>query len=163
MSDAAGKQAGHRAGGIEEIRHGETVLAIILPSTFEAPGTTFLTPNDYSQQLGYMHHPRGKVIEPHCHNHVPREVTYTQEVLFIRRGRLRVDLYSPDRKYLESRMLSAGDIILLASGGHGFEVIEEVEMVEVKQGPYMGDSDKTRFQHRPEAIVFPGTGKATAK
>jgi mannose-6-phosphate isomerase-like protein (cupin superfamily) len=93
-----------------------------------------------------MHHPAGKVIEPHVHNPVPREVQYTQEVLFIKKGILRVDFYDEEQKYLESRTLSRGDVILLATGGHGFEVLEEIEMIEVKQGPYAGDEDKTRFK-----------------
>ena len=92
-----------------------------------------------------MHHPEKKVIDPHVHNPVLREVHYTQEVLFIRKGRLRVDFYNDGRVYLESRELGAGDVILLATGGHGFEVLEEIEMIEVKQGPYAGDADKTRF------------------
>ncbi|HSW61451.1 MAG TPA: hypothetical protein VLJ60_11665, partial [bacterium] len=78
-------------------------------------------------------------------NHNPREVVYTQEVLVMRKGKLRVDFYDNERNYLESRILEAGDVILLASGGHGFEVIEDVEMIEVKQGPYAGENDKTRF------------------
>ena len=63
----------------------------------------------------------------------------------IRKGRLRVDFYDEEQRYLESRILEAGDTILLITGGHGFEVLEEVEMIEVKQGPYVGDGDKTRF------------------
>jgi hypothetical protein len=79
------------------------------------------------------------------HNPVSRNVHYTQEVLFIKRGKLRVDFYDDSQKYLESRILEEGDVILLATGGHGFEVLEEIEMIEVKQGPYAGDQDKTRF------------------
>ena len=93
-----------------------------------------------------MHHPAGKVIDPHVHNPVNRSVQYTQEVLFIKRGRLRVDFYDNEQTYIESRILQAGDVILLATGGHGFEVLEEIEMIEVKQGPYAGDQDKTRFE-----------------
>ena len=92
-----------------------------------------------------MRHPVGKVIPPHVHNPVAREVHYTQEVLFLKKGRLRVDFYDSDQCYLESRILAAGDVILLATGGHGFEVLEEIEMIEVKQGPYAGEADKTRF------------------
>ena len=93
-----------------------------------------------------MCHPVGKEIPPHVHNPAPREVQFTQEVLFIKRGKLRVDFYDDDHTYLESRILEAGDTILLATGGHGFEVLEETEMIEVKQGPYAGDQDKTRFE-----------------
>jgi hypothetical protein len=85
------------------------------------------------------------MIEPHIHNPVQREVLYTQEVLVIKKGALRVDFYDDSRAYLESRVLTTGDVILLAEGGHGFEVLEELEMIEVKQGPYTGDCDKTRF------------------
>jgi hypothetical protein len=130
---------------IERIEHDGVLLALIVPSTFAAPGIHFFTPDSFSQQLAAMRHPAGKVIEPHVHNSVAREVQFTQEVVFIRHGKLRVDFYTADRAYLESRVLGAGDVILLASGGHGFEVLEEVDMVEVKQGPYAGDRDKTRF------------------
>lgn len=138
---------------IEEVRTGEQLLAIIVRAAFDKPGISFFTPDEFSQQLAYMRHPAGKVIEPHVHNSVPREVQYTQEVLFIRRGLLRVDFYSGERTYLFSRMLAAGDTILLASGGHGFEVIEEIEMLEVKQGPYAGEADKTRFPAAPQQQV----------
>ena len=90
-----------------------------------------------------------KVIDPHIHNPIKREVIYTKEVLIIRKGKLRVNLYDDLRKYLESRILEEGDIILLASGGHGFEVLEDVEMFEIKQGPYSGENDKTKFQGVP--------------
>ena len=92
-----------------------------------------------------MNRPKGYVIEPHVHNPVPREVHFTQEVLFIKSGRIRVDFYKEDQSYFESRTLGKGDIILLASGGHGFEMLESSEIVEVKQGPYAGNLDKTRF------------------
>jgi mannose-6-phosphate isomerase-like protein (cupin superfamily) len=96
--------------------------------------------------LAFMRHPAGKWIQPHLHNPVSREVQYTQETLFIRKGVLRVDFYDTGRCYLESRILRAGDVILLIRGGHGFQVLEEVEMIEVKQGPYVGEGDKTRFE-----------------
>lgn len=131
---------------IERISHADQLMAIIVRAAFSEPGISFFTPNELSQQLAYMRHPAGKIIQPHVHNPVPREVHYTQEVLFIRKGVLRVDFYDNDQDYLESRMVYRGDTILLATGGHGFEVIEEVEMIEVKQGPYAGEADKTRFQ-----------------
>ncbi len=130
---------------IEEIKHSGGILGIIVRSNYRKPGISFFTPPDLSQQVAYMNHPAGKIIQPHVHNPVPREVHYTQEVLFIKRGRLRVDFYDEGQQYIESRLLEAGDVILLATGGHGFEVLEEVELIEVKQGPYAGDHDKTRF------------------
>ena len=128
------------------ITHEGKVLAMILPGTYSEPGIHFFTPPEFSQQLAYMQHPVGKQILPHVHNEVVREVLLTQEVLFIRKGRLRVDFYDDAKVYLESRVLVAGDTILLAAGGHGFEVLEELEMIEVKQGPFNGDRDKTRFE-----------------
>lgn len=134
---------------IETLESGGQLLAVIVSGRFREPGIHFFTPNDLSQQLAYMRHPAGKVIDPHVHNPVSRNVHYTQEVLFIKRGKLRVDFYDDAQTYLESRVLEEGDVILLATGGHGFEVLEEVEMIEVKQGPYAGDQDKTRFTGVP--------------
>lgn len=130
------------------------LIAIIIPTEFSEPGIHFFTENHFSQQLAFMSHPKGKVIEPHVHNPVNREVVYTQEVLIIRRGKLRVDFYSNKRHYLESRILSVGDVILLASGGHGFKALEELEMIEVKQGPYSGSADKTRFDGIDDKQMF---------
>jgi mannose-6-phosphate isomerase-like protein (cupin superfamily) len=131
---------------IERIEHAGSLLAIIVPARFRDSGVSFFTQDDLSQQLAFMRHPTGKLIQPHVHNPVQREVHYTQEALFIRSGILRVDFYSCSQEYLESRTLHAGDAILLIQGGHGFEVLEEVEMFEVKQGPYVGEQDKTRFE-----------------
>jgi mannose-6-phosphate isomerase-like protein (cupin superfamily) len=130
---------------VEQIEHQGTVLALIVRREFAQPGIHFFTPNELSQQLAFMRHPAGKVIGAHVHNPVTRTVAYTQETLFIRRGRLRVDFYDDSQTYLASRELRGGDVILLIQGGHGFEVLEELEMFEVKQGPYAGDADKTRF------------------
>jgi mannose-6-phosphate isomerase-like protein (cupin superfamily) len=127
------------------IKTTQKILAIIINKDFKKEGIEFFTPDDFSQQLAYMNRPEGYIIPPHVHNLVPREVTLTQEVLFIRSGKLRVDFYDDDKKYLESKILTAGDVILLAGGGHGFEMLEPTEMIEVKQGPYSGEEDKVRF------------------
>ena len=137
----------------EDILHNGKLLALILRTSFHADGIRFFTPNDFSQQLGYMNRPRGYVIPPHVHNAVTRSVQYTKEVLFIKSGKVRVDFYDDEQNYLESRILGAGDVILLAFGGHGFEMLEPTEMIEVKQGPYAGDADKTRFDPIPAGKV----------
>ena len=134
---------------IEEILDKGRPLALILRAGFRAEGIRFFTPDDFSQQLAYMNRPRGYVIPPHVHNPVERSVHHTKEVLFVRSGRVRVDFYDDDRAYLESRILGAGDVVLLAYGGHGFEMLEPTEMIEVKQGPYTGEADKTRFDPVP--------------
>ena len=130
---------------IEYINHCGLRLALILRANYHDNGIQFFTPNEFSQQLGYMNRPTGYIISPHVHNPVAREVQYTKEVLFIKSGRLRVDFYSEGQEYLESSILETGDVILLAYGGHGFEMLEPTEIIEVKQGPYAGDQDKTRF------------------
>ncbi len=133
--------------GVEEIRDSSgTLLAMIIRSAFKKPGINFVTPGDFSQQVGCLLHPVGKKIEPHVHNLVVRQVQFTQEVLFIRKGKVRVDFYEETQAYLVSSILASGDTILLICGGHGFEVLEEADIIEVKQGPYVGDHDKTRFK-----------------
>ena len=134
---------------IERIESSGRLQAIIISHRYKKPGITFFTPHELSQQLAYMRHPAGKVIDPHVHTPVPRSVQLTQETLLIKRGKLRVDFYTNEQSYLTSRTLEAGDAILLVEGGHGFEVLEELEMFEVKQGPYAGDQDKTRFIAKP--------------
>jgi mannose-6-phosphate isomerase-like protein (cupin superfamily) len=130
---------------IENIIHNNTTYAVILRANYQADGIKFLTPNNFSQQLGYMNRPAGYQIEPHFHNEVKREVFYTNEVLFIRSGRVRVDFYDDRQVFIQSNILNALDTILLVSGGHGFEILEDAQIIEVKQGPYVGESDKTRF------------------
>ncbi len=130
---------------IENIKDKGLTIAIIVKSNFHNEGINFFTPNDLSQQLAYMSHPAGKNIQPHIHKKVKRDVHLTQETLFIRKGKLKVDFYSEDKEYLESRTLESGDVILLIQGGHGFEVLEDLVMFEVKQGPYAGDKDKIKF------------------
>lgn len=130
---------------IEKVIHNDQIYAIIIRSDYSKDGVEFFTPDDFSQQLAFMKHPKGKVIQPHLHNVVTREVHYTKEVLVIRKGSLQVDFYDDNKSYLESKTLNSGDIILLAFGGHGFKCLDDVEMVEIKQGPYLGEADKIRF------------------
>lgn len=130
---------------IENITHAGRTLAVLLRTTYQDQGIKFFTPDEFSQQLAYMNRPAAYVIAPHVHNPVPREVQFTKEVLFIKSGKVRVDFYDDDQNYLESRILNQGDVILLAFGGHGFEMLEASEIIEVKQGPYAGENDKTRF------------------
>jgi mannose-6-phosphate isomerase-like protein (cupin superfamily) len=146
------------------VEHDGQLFAMIVRNHFRKPGITFFTDDELSQQMGFMRHPVGKVIEPHVHNHISRSVNYTQEALFIRSGKIRVDFYSDAQNYLFSHVLQSGDVILLVSGGHGFEILEEVEMIEIKQGPYAGDRDKTRFKgiaaSNPPSLA---PGESTAK
>lgn len=130
---------------IEKIIHNNTVLGIIIRAEYENKGIEFFTNDDDSQQLGYMTRPVGYQIAPHTHRLVPRKVHLTQEVLLIKSGKVRVDFYNSDQQYIKSTIVVTGDVILLAEGGHGFKMLEESKIVEVKQGPYCGDEDKVRF------------------
>ncbi len=129
----------------ETIHDNGLQLAIIIYSSHKEDGIRFFTNDNDSQQLGYMNRPEGYIIPPHRHNLVPREVHFTQEVLFIKSGKVRVDFYTNGQSYVTSRILLSGDVILLCDGGHGFKMIEQSEIIEVKQGPYCGEQDKVRF------------------
>ena len=131
---------------IETIVNGLEPIALIIRANFDSEGLRFFTPDSFSQQVAYMRHPKDKVVEPHIHNLVARQVLYTQEVLLVRRGKVEVNLFSSGRKFLTSRILQDGDLILLCGGGHSLRMLEETSMIEVKQGPYAGDGDKTRFE-----------------
>jgi len=130
----------------EKIELEGEIIGIIIRSNFTKNGIEFFTPNDFSQQLGYMKRGKDYHIDPHIHNSISREVMLTQEVLFIKSGKVRVDFYSNDQEYYESRVLNSGDIILLANSGHGIVTLEESEIIEVKQGPYVESDDKVRFK-----------------
>lgn len=130
------------------------LLAIIIPGVLVTPGVTFFTGNESPQQVGLLCHPAGRSIAPHVHNPTKREISITQEVLLVRKGRVRVDFYTQEREYLSSRILGPGDTVVLMSGGHGFEAIEEVEIIEVKQGPYVGEGDKVRFEPTKSPVVL---------
>jgi hypothetical protein len=130
---------------IEKIIHNNVLLSIIIRASYSSSDINFFTPSNFSQQLAYMNREKGYEIAPHIHNPVKRDVNITQEVLFIRKGKVKVDYYDDDKIYLESKVLLTGDVVLLAFGGHGFQMLEDSEIIEVKQGPYSDDNDKTRF------------------
>ena len=130
---------------IERILHKDVLLSMIIRADYKKDGIDFFTPDNFSQQLGYMNRPKDYVIAPHRHNLIERKVMYTQEVLIIRSGKVRADFYDDNQNYIKSSILFPGDVILLASGGHGFQMIEQSEIIEVKQGPYCGELDKVRF------------------
>lgn len=121
------------------------VLAIIVGRGSGDTGINFVTEHPMTHQLALLNWPRGHQIVAHVHNAVKREIHSTQEILFVRSGQVRVDLYRNDKSYECSRELGEGEVILLVSGGHGFEMLEDSDIVEIKQGPYLGEEEKTRF------------------
>ena len=130
---------------IEKIEIDNKLYAIIIRSNYKKDGIEFFTPGNFSQQLGYMKRPSGYEIKPHIHKKISKKIEFTQEVLFIKSGKLRVDFYNTEKIYIQSKIIEKGDIILLSDGGHGFKVIDECEIYEVKQGPYDESNDKERF------------------
>lgn len=130
---------------VEQIIFDDKLYATIIRNNFKEKGIHFFTENNLSQQIAFMSHPAGKVIQPHLHKPLKRIVNNTLEVLVIKKGKIRVDFYSENKEMLDSTVLYAGDVILLISGGHGFHILEDIEMFEIKQGPYEEDMDKVRF------------------
>lgn len=131
---------------IETIQHNENTIAIIIYKDHHTEGIEFITPQDFSLQLGSMTRPAGYKFAPHSHNPVRRETIGTQEVLFLKRGKIEINFYSFEKQYLESRILSAGDIVLFAGAGHEINVLEQAEIIEVKNGPFISGFDKERFE-----------------
>ncbi len=127
-------------------------LGLIVRSWFSVSGIDFLTPDTFGQQVAYMNRPKGEIIQAHIHEPISRTLIGTQEVLYIRKGRIRVDFYESDRTYVSSVILEAGDLMLLNTGGHGFQVLEDIDMIEIKQGPFAEGRDKTRFVPKPHEI-----------
>jgi hypothetical protein len=124
-------------------------VAIVIRADYTVEKTDFFSNPEYSQQVGIIKYPQGGEIKPHFHNELLRQVVFTQEVLIIRRGSVKVGIYDSARQWIDDVILAKGDAIFLIAGGHGFEMIEDCEMLEIKQGPYSGvNNDKTQFAGR---------------
>jgi hypothetical protein len=130
---------------IEKIIHEGQFISLIVRNDFSKDGLEFFTSDEDFLQLGYMKRPLGYEIQPHVHNLIDRTVNRTQEVLFIKSGKVQIDYYDDNRVFFCSKIVLEGDVILLASGGHSFLMLEESEIIEVKQGPYCGESEKSKF------------------
>ena len=131
---------------IKKYINNNQLIAIIIKKDYSNEGINFFTPNDFPEQIAYMNHKKDTIVKAHVHNAIERTISITQEVLIIKKGKLRLDLYTQEKEYIESCIIEKGDIIFLASGGHGLKCLEDVEMIEVKQGPYLGEKDKVRFE-----------------
>ena len=131
---------------IEKIIHKNKLFALIVSGNYRnKKGITFFTPDNATQQFGYMKHKKGHIIKPHKHLKRTTKIFTTTEVILLLKGILRVDFYNQKKKYLFSKILKKKSIILLVHGGHGFKVIKDVEMIEVKQGPFNISKDKVKF------------------
>jgi len=133
---------------IERIIHKKKLLALIVRGKYRnKKGITFFTPRESIQQFGYMKHRKSYIIKPHLHKKRLTKIFYTTEVILLLKGMLRVDFYSQFKKYLFSKILKEKDIIMLVHGGHGFKILKDVEMLEIKQGPYNLIRDKIKFDN----------------
>jgi quercetin dioxygenase-like cupin family protein len=130
---------------IEHIACNGTPLAYIIRAEIDPRETTFVTPGDFKQQVGFIVYPAGAEIPRHVHRPVERRLNGTSEVLIVRRGHCEVDIYNNARDLVAVRKLSAGDILILVAGGHGFRMLEDTVLLEVKQGPYTGLEEKNCF------------------
>ena len=139
---------------VEKIYHKKKLYALIVRARFrKKKGISFFTPNYTNQQFGYMKHDKGHLIKPHKHKKRATKIFYTTEVIIIFKGSLRVDFYDQKQKYLFSKIIKEKDIIMLVHGGHGFKVLKNVEMIEVKQGPYFLIKDKIKFNKIDEKKI----------
>lgn len=136
--------------GLIRIINKNKLLAFIIKADFKKKGAEFLTPNEFPQQLAYINHPKGHVINPHIHASMLKQIKFTQEVLFIKKGKVRIDFYDSKKHYIESRIIENGDIVFLAFGGHGFEFIKDTDMIEIKQGPFFKNIKPVRFDAIPK-------------
>ena len=120
-------------------------LCYIVRATLSPERTTFLTPAEFNLQVGYIVYPAGHEIPRHVHLPIERRIVGTGEVLLVRKGRCEIDVYTDDRQLVATRELREGDIMIMVEGGHGFRMLEDTVLLEVKQGPYPGVEEKERF------------------
>jgi hypothetical protein len=139
---------------IENIKYKNKLFALIVRRKFRIKsGISFFTPKEATQQFGYMKHKKNHLIMPHKNNKRIKKIMITTEVIILLKGILRVDFYNEKKIYLFSKKVYAGDIIMLVNGGHGFKILKDVEMIEVKQGPYTLSNDKIKFSKIDEKKI----------
>ena len=139
---------------ISKIYHKKKLYALIVNNKYrDKKGVNFFSTNDLPQQFGYINHKKNHIIQPHQHCKRSTKVFITSEVLIILKGIIRVDFYDLKKKYLFSKLIKKGQIIFLLYGAHGFKVIKDVQMIEVKQGPFYKNMDKIKFLPVKEAII----------
>lgn len=139
----------HTKDEIITVKEGDLLLAKYIPSEFAwKGGLNFFSADEDFIQVGTWGYDSGKNLKAHIHNHVKREVNWTQETLFVKKGRIRADIYNTKSEKLKSIQVNEGDIIVLLRGAHGYEVLEDdTQVLEIKNGPYVGaDLDRRRIQ-----------------
>ncbi len=133
---------------VVEIKDGELVIARYIPANIAwRKGLSFFSKDDDFIQVGTWGYEAGKELKAHIHNNVAREIVLTQEVIYVKKGKIKSIIYDRSEKRVAEITLVAGDIIVLLNGGHGYEIIEDAtEVLEVKNGPYLGaEIDRRRI------------------
>ncbi len=130
---------------VEQIISRGVSLCYLIRAALIPNETTFLTPPDFKQQVGYVVYPSGTEIKRHVHRSIERHIVGTSEVLIVKKGHCLIDIYNDDRELVATRDLYEGDIMLMVGGGHGFRMVEDTVLLEIKQGPYLGVDEKERF------------------
>ena len=131
---------------LERIADGKgTLLAVVVRQESAPTETTFVTEPNATLQVGFVVYPEGGAVARHSHTQITRTIIGMSEVLLVRSGRCIVDVYDDARSLVGSSELEAGDVLLLMAGGHGFRMLEDTVLLEVKQGPYVGVDEKERF------------------
>lgn len=130
---------------IEWIKDGDEILSLIIRASLSPEKTSFVTPDAFIQQAGFVVYPQGGVIADHIHKPLQREIVGTPETLLVRKGRMVARFFSNSRELRCEAVVETGDILMLVSGGHGFTMLEDTVLFEIKQGPYTGLIEKERF------------------
>jgi len=107
--------------------------------------TTFVTPPEFKQQVGFVVYPAGGEIAKHIHLALERHLVGTSEVLVLLKGRCLIDIYNDGKELVATRELNEGDVMLMVGGGHGFRIQDDTVFLEIKQGPYLETEEKERF------------------
>jgi hypothetical protein len=140
-----GQEGEYGMQAVEHITYNGNLLAIIIRARMRLEKTTFFTAPELTLQVGSVVYPASGKIASHFHHPIERRIVGTSEVIIVKKGRCLIDFYSDDKKAVGSRELYTGDILILVSGGHGFQMLEDTVLLEVKQGPYIGLDEKERF------------------
>ena len=130
---------------IKLIKYKKKILGLIISHKQSKDKVNFYTPNSFTQQVGFISHNKGTYIKPHTHTKFLRKIYKTSEVLYVKKGKIRVDFYLSKNKYLFSKIVNKENIIVLNEGSHGFKIIEKCILIEIKQGPFNSKIDKKRF------------------
>jgi hypothetical protein len=130
---------------VEVVSAGERPLCYIVRQRNAPEATTFVTPDDAIQQVGFIVHPAGHEVKRHYHLPLERQIKSTPEVLVVREGRCEMYVYDDDQRLVATHELVTGDVMVMVGGGHGFRMLEDTVLLEVKQGPYYGTGEKEYF------------------